>query len=346
MAYDSARGVTVLFGGIRREGGTWVACGDTWEWNGATWSQRAITGPSPRSYVTMVYDTARGVTVLFGGVVYDGTYVSFDDTWEWDGNVWHREDVLGPSARFAYSMTYDSARAVTVLFGGLYIDGAYHWYDDTWEFDGAEWTQRPVSGPSARSLAAMTYDVRLGTTLLFGGGGGQGLLADTWKWDGQTWAELDVGGPSGRDAPLVYDRARNHVLLFGGYRGTNGYCNDTWQFDGEAWRQLNPSGAPSPRGLHAMAYDSLRRVTVLFGGELSGTEASGETWEFVDAVGDLNCDGAVNFGDIDPFVLALSDPAGYQAAYPNCNILNGDCNRDGQVNFEDIDPFVALLISG
>ncbi len=59
--------------------------------------------------------------------------------------------------------------------------------------------------------------------------------------------------------------------------------------------------------------------------------------------GDLNCDGAVNFDDINPFVLALADPGAYQQQYPNCNILNGDCNGDGQVNFDDINPFVALL---
>ncbi|MEW6249458.1 MAG: two-component regulator propeller domain-containing protein [Planctomycetota bacterium] len=59
--------------------------------------------------------------------------------------------------------------------------------------------------------------------------------------------------------------------------------------------------------------------------------------------GDLNCDGLVTFEDISPFVLALSDPAGYAAAFPNCNILNGDVNGDGRTNFEDITPFVALL---
>jgi hypothetical protein len=59
--------------------------------------------------------------------------------------------------------------------------------------------------------------------------------------------------------------------------------------------------------------------------------------------GDLNCDGGVDFDDIYPFVLALSDPAAYQAAYPNCNITNGDCNGDGLVDFDDINPFVALL---
>jgi hypothetical protein len=62
--------------------------------------------------------------------------------------------------------------------------------------------------------------------------------------------------------------------------------------------------------------------------------------------GDANCDGAVNFDDINPFVLALSDPAGYQQQYPNCNLLNADCNGDGVVNFDDINPFVAILSGG
>jgi hypothetical protein len=62
--------------------------------------------------------------------------------------------------------------------------------------------------------------------------------------------------------------------------------------------------------------------------------------------GDLNCDGVVDFGDINPFVLALSDPAGYQAAFPNCDILNGDCSGNGSVDFDDINPFVAILSGG
>jgi hypothetical protein len=61
--------------------------------------------------------------------------------------------------------------------------------------------------------------------------------------------------------------------------------------------------------------------------------------------GDLNCDGAVDFGDINPFVLALTNPAAYASAYPSCNILNADINADGSVDFGDINPFVALLAS-
>ncbi|MEW6249681.1 MAG: CHRD domain-containing protein [Planctomycetota bacterium] len=60
-------------------------------------------------------------------------------------------------------------------------------------------------------------------------------------------------------------------------------------------------------------------------------------------IGDLNCDGVVDFEDINPFVLALSDPQGYMRAFPQCTLMAGDINGDGRVDFEDINPFVALL---
>jgi hypothetical protein len=62
--------------------------------------------------------------------------------------------------------------------------------------------------------------------------------------------------------------------------------------------------------------------------------------------GDLNCDGVINFDDINAFVLALSGEEAYQAAFPSCHWLNADCNADGQVSFDDINAFVALLSGG
>ncbi|QOJ15823.1 MAG: hypothetical protein HRU75_14760 [Planctomycetia bacterium] len=60
--------------------------------------------------------------------------------------------------------------------------------------------------------------------------------------------------------------------------------------------------------------------------------------------GDMNCDGLVNNFDIDPFILALLQPAQYAAAFPGCDPLNGDINGvDGLNNF-DIDPFVVLVV--
>ncbi len=59
--------------------------------------------------------------------------------------------------------------------------------------------------------------------------------------------------------------------------------------------------------------------------------------------GDMNCDGVVDFFDIDPFLLALFDPPGYDAAFPTCNRLLADVNNDTVVDFFDIDGFLAIL---
>jgi hypothetical protein len=63
-------------------------------------------------------------------------------------------------------------------------------------------------------------------------------------------------------------------------------------------------------------------------------------------LGDLNCDGAVNVFDIDPFVLALTSGEGYYAVHPDCDAMLADANGDGAVNVFDIDPFVLLLTGG
>jgi len=63
-------------------------------------------------------------------------------------------------------------------------------------------------------------------------------------------------------------------------------------------------------------------------------------------LGDLNCDGALNTFDIDPFVLALTNPAAYALQYPLCDFLLADMNADGAVNTFDIDPFVLALTGG
>ncbi len=61
------------------------------------------------------------------------------------------------------------------------------------------------------------------------------------------------------------------------------------------------------------------------------------------AIGDLNCDGAVDLGDVNPFVLALTDPAAYAVTFPNCDINLADINQDRNVGLDDVNPFVILL---
>jgi hypothetical protein len=59
---------------------------------------------------------------------------------------------------------------------------------------------------------------------------------------------------------------------------------------------------------------------------------------------DADCDGSVDFFDIDPFLAALFDNPGYLANADWCgNNCAVDVNRDGGVDFFDIDPFVTCL---
>jgi hypothetical protein len=60
--------------------------------------------------------------------------------------------------------------------------------------------------------------------------------------------------------------------------------------------------------------------------------------------GDLNCDGLVNFGDINPFVQILSEFAVWQQTHPDCPWQNGDIDGNGAIGFEDINPFVGLMV--
>ncbi|MBK9121440.1 MAG: hypothetical protein IPM18_17815 [Phycisphaerales bacterium] len=59
--------------------------------------------------------------------------------------------------------------------------------------------------------------------------------------------------------------------------------------------------------------------------------------------GDFNCDGLTNFGDISPFILALKDPTGYVAAYPDCY---ADFSGSGTVTFADLSPFIDAMKNG
>ena len=113
MAFDEARGETVLFGG-----GT-GSSNDTWVWDGSSWAQRfPPISPPPRQGAAMAYDRQREVVVMFGGFVPSQT--DANDLWEWDGSTWTPRPVSGawPAERGAHRMVYADARGVAVLCGG------------------------------------------------------------------------------------------------------------------------------------------------------------------------------------------------------------------------------------
>src|ERR1043166_5354215 len=109
-----------------------------------TWIQRMpAIAPSPRFGHEMAFDSARGVSVLFGGYDNISTY---NETWEWGGGApgassegsWSlRTPFFSPTPRIDHAMAYDSRRGVTVLFGGDNFDQLNN---ETWEWNGTNWS--------------------------------------------------------------------------------------------------------------------------------------------------------------------------------------------------------------
>jgi hypothetical protein len=132
----------------------------------------------------MAYDAATGNVVLFGAGQ-AGTTVHFAGTWTWDGSAWTKQHPASHPEEAGFGgpppMAYDAATSTVVLW-----DSGFHGGDrDTWTWDGTTWTrQTPASSPSARSVAAMTYDAATGNVVLFGGQSTRRgkFLDDTWTW--------------------------------------------------------------------------------------------------------------------------------------------------------------------
>jgi uncharacterized protein (TIGR03437 family) len=268
MAYDSAHGQVVLFGGSY-----FSFLNDTWTWDGSNWTQKSPqNSPPARNGHAMAYDAAHGQIVLFGGAESNGfdNTTLFGDTWTWDGANWTQKSLQNsPPARYLHAMAYDAAHGQIVLFGGSTINDDF---SDTWTWDGSNWTQKsPQNSPKARYGSAMVYDSARGQVVLFGGYNRTSLsLNDTWTWDGSNWTQKSPqNSPSVRSGhAMAYDAAHGQTVLFGGDSGTN----DTWTWDGSNWTQASPQKSPVARVSDAMAYDSAHGQGVLFGG------GSAETW--------------------------------------------------------------------
>ena len=122
-----------------------------------------------------------------------------NDTWTFDGSTWQlRSPATSPPARYGHALAYDPVRSRVVMFGGAGLTATG--LDDTWEWDGTNWSQRPMYGPDARCLGPLAYDEASGTVVLVGGAttcsGTPSPLDDPWvyRWDGTWWTGslLDV----------------------------------------------------------------------------------------------------------------------------------------------------------
>ena len=194
MVCDPASGKVILFGGVGNNG----YLNDTWAYDPTanTWTNLNPSGdlPPARNGHSMVYDSATGKVILFGGFGID----IHNDTWAYDptANTWTNLKPTGelPSGRHFSSAVYDSGTGQVILFGGSGFDSSGAspvYFNDTWAYDPITntWTKLQPTGelPSARELPSAVYDSGTGQVILFGGAGGSDgtALNDTWAYGGK-----------------------------------------------------------------------------------------------------------------------------------------------------------------
>ncbi|OGR12020.1 MAG: hypothetical protein A2341_06825 [Deltaproteobacteria bacterium RIFOXYB12_FULL_58_9] len=165
MAYDYNLGKIILFGGGQTGAPsscsptTGSACGDTWSWDGATWVNLGIAGPSSRSGHAMAFDFSRNRLILFGGA---RGLTEYNETWALnctsDPCVWTRLYAGGandPVGRVATTLVWDDANSQLLLHGGK---GDYDaLLSDLWRLESSGWHQ----------IAADTGLGRYGHNLVF-----------------------------------------------------------------------------------------------------------------------------------------------------------------------------------
>ena len=77
-----------------------------------------------------------------------------------------------------------------------------------------------------------------------------------------------------------------------------------------------------------------------------GNTPSRKVWHITCAKGDMNNDVVVSMFDIDPFVLALTDPNEYAGVFFGLDgsmVYHADCDCSGKFDNFDIDPFILRL---
>lgn len=281
LAYDKSHSQTVLYGGHRIVDSVGEYFGDTWVWDGTSWTEKEVSGPPARRDAHMAFDTSRKRVVLFGG---NQSGIRKGDTWEWNGTAWADVEGTGPDAREDAALVFSEKQKGLVLFGGYSTSPATTYWGDTWQRSGTTWSQKSGQAPSARDNHVMAGDDNSGVVILCGGkDAAANRLSDTWAWDNTTWHVLIPQGSgtfSNREGhAMVYDSGRDRMVLFGGgYRGIGIFLEGTQEWNGAAWSKVAESGPPACMD-HAMAYDPVRQRTVLFGGfSMSGRRD--DTWEW------------------------------------------------------------------
>lgn len=282
LTYDPVTNRSLLVGGNSDR-----TSQETWGWDGASWQVLERDGPLLMSIAAAMHQTSDRLIVFGGGE--PTALLPTNDTWAYDGTSWELINFgVPPLARNEAAMSPDPLSGGIVLFGGEgVVNGQLHALNDTWLFDGTEWSQVNGAGPPARLEHAMATDTTRNVVVLFGGDDETNVRSDTWEWNGSGWTQRNVAGPQARRRhAMAFDAARGVVVLAGGEDGNGQLLSDTWEWNGTSWTQ-RPNGGLTGVSRHRMVYDAQRQRTVLLAGALTTTpgtagvlmrEYDGTTW--------------------------------------------------------------------
>jgi hypothetical protein len=301
MAFDTSRGVMVMYGGVRVGPTAPVPMSDTVEWNGSTWTTRfASSTPGVRSGHAMAYDAARGRTVLFGG---QSASALNGQTHTYNGTSWTLASSSGPGARYGHMMAYDSTRQRVVLYGGRVSSTATP-LSDTWEWNGTSWASIPVSGPGPRAEGAMVYDsLRQRVVLFQGSNSGNSITSSVYEYDGSAWTQvLPVDPPARSGAGGAFDSSRGVSVFSCGGLSPTIVTNQLFEYG----RIAAPTLVSHPASQQVCV-----GADVTFSVQASGPELAYQ-WRF----------NGENIEDEDSPVLVLTDAARAHAGLYDCLVSN------------------------
>jgi Galactose oxidase, central domain len=256
MSYNSAENYTLLFGGADEK----QVLNETWLLKNTSWKKISGDAPPACTFGNLVYDEANNRFILFGGskVLFGPdtlcNHFLLNDTWEFKNEKWKKLDTkTNPTARAEASMAYDDVRKKIVLFGGYMFsnDGLeYVKLKDTWEFDGTDWNKIVTNGPSPRSGAAMIFNRKKNSCILFGGSIPRNATDSsifngiTWSWNGSLCKEVKTEAANSYNPAMAYNADENRIVRFGGWDGKQ-RLNSTWQLAQNEWEEIKTANAPS-----------------------------------------------------------------------------------------------------
>lgn len=227
MAYDQVAKKLIMFGGFNDP----EYLQDTWIFDGATssWTEAQMLVMPPRATGAMLFtDPLFGRAMMFGGYNAGRKVPVESNTWRWTDKGWQ---LLRPST-VPYPRAWgianrDPLRRNVVLTGGT---GDTIRADNTWLWDGLNWTQEsPSTQIPAYLSAGYTFDPEMQAVVVFGGND------DTWTWTGSNWVQMSPQSspPPRSESGMAYYPTLHQTLMFGGTLNNGTLVNTTWQLLGK-----------------------------------------------------------------------------------------------------------------